>query len=71
MQKLLLGNIIALIASFIMVYSGLLKTKKRVLYAQTIQIGLFVISNMILGWIVGVIVNIINVTIFCIIRFIR
>ena len=61
MQKLLLGNIIALIASFIMVYSGLLKTKKRVLYAQTIQIGLFVISNIILGGMVGVIVNIINV----------
>ena len=57
MYILLLGNLIALIASIIMLYSGLLKNKKRVLYTQTIQICLSVISNVILGGIVGAIVN--------------
>ncbi len=60
MYTLLLGNIIALIASVIMVYSGLLKSKKKVLYAQTIQICLSVVSNIVLGGIVGAIVNFIS-----------
>lgn len=39
-----------------MVYSGFLK-KKKFLYAQTIQIGLSVLSNLILGGITGAIIN--------------
>ena len=54
---LILGNIIALIASLLMVYSGLLKQKKKILYFQTVQIGLSVISNIILGGITGAIIN--------------
>ncbi len=40
-----------------MVYSGFLKKKKKILYAQTIQIGLSVLSNLILGGITGAIIN--------------
>lgn len=60
MLTLIIGNIIALIASVIMVYSGLLKSKKKILYAQTIQICLSVVSNIVLGGIVGAIVNFIS-----------
>lgn len=40
-----------------MVYSGMLKQKKKILYFQTVQIGLSVISNIILGGITGAIIN--------------
>ena len=49
MINLLVGNIIAFIASILMVYSGLLKQKQKILYFQTIQFGLAVISNIIFG----------------------
>lgn len=57
MSYIVVGNIIALIASIIMVYSGFLKQKKRILYAQTIQISLSVLSNLVLGGITGAIIN--------------
>ena len=57
---LVIGNIIALIASLLMVYSGILKNKKRILYVQSVQIGLFVISNIVLGGISGAIINGVN-----------
>lgn len=60
MIVLIIGNIIALIASLLMVYSGMLKQKKKILYFQTIQIGLSVISNLILGGISGAIINAIS-----------
>lgn len=40
-----------------MVYSGVLKQKKKILYFQTVQIGMSVISNIILGGITGAIIN--------------
>ena len=40
-----------------MVYSGMLKQKKKILYFQTVQIGMSVISNIILGGITGAIIN--------------
>ena len=46
---LIIGNIIALTASLLMVYSGILKEKKKILYVQTVQIGLSVVSNIVLG----------------------
>lgn len=49
MVSIIIGNIIALIASILMVYSGMLKQKKKILYFQTVQIGMSVISNIILG----------------------
>ena len=54
---ILIGNIIALIASIIMVYSGTIKDKKQILLVQGIQIGLSVISNIVLGGITGAIIN--------------
>lgn len=57
MVPIIIGNIIALIASLLMVYSGIIKQKKKILYIQTIQIGLSVVSNIVLGGIVGAIIN--------------
>ena len=57
---LIIGNIIALIASLLMVYSGILKEKKKILYIQTVQIGLSVVSNIVLGGITGAIINAIS-----------
>ncbi len=54
---LIIGNVIALIAALMMVYSGVLNSKKKILFIQTIQIGLSVISNIILGGITGAIIN--------------
>ena len=59
-MNLVIGNIIALIASLIMIYSGILKNKKQILYFQTIQIGLSVVSNIILGGISGAVINAIS-----------
>ena len=59
-MTLIIGNIIALIASLLMVYSGIIKNKKGILYVQSIEIGLFIISNLILNGISGAIINTIN-----------
>lgn len=59
-MQIIIGNIVALIASIIMVYSGYLKQKKKILYVQTIQIGLAILSNIILGGITGAIINAIS-----------
>ena len=55
--SIIIGNIIALIASILMVYSGILKHKEKILYFQTVQIGMSVISNIFLGGITGAIIN--------------
>ncbi len=60
MTSIIIGNVIALIASLLMVYSGIIKQKKKILYVQTIQIGLSVVSNIVLGGIVGAIINAIS-----------
>lgn len=57
MITIIIGNIIALIASLLMVYSGVIKQKKKILYIQTVQIGMSVVSNIILGGITGAIIN--------------
>lgn len=57
---LVLGNIIALVASILMVYTGYLKKKKKLLYVQNIQIALLVVSDIILGGITGAIINFIG-----------
>ena len=57
MNTVLIANAIALIASLLMVYTGYIKKKEKILFFQTIQIGLSVISNLILGGITGAIIN--------------
>ena len=44
-MPLIIGNVIALVASLLMVYSGIIKKKEKVLYVQSIQIGLYVIRE--------------------------
>ena len=57
MNDIVIGNIIALIASLLMLYSGYIKKKQKILFVQTIQIGLSVLSNVVLGGISGAIIN--------------
>ena len=57
MNNLIIGNIISFIASLVMVYTGILKKRKEIIKIQTIQLGLFSLSNLTLGGISGAIVN--------------
>ena len=60
MNFILIGNIIALVASIIMVISGIVKEKKKVLFYQSVEVGLAVISYLFLGAISGAVINVIN-----------
>lgn len=57
---IIVGNMIALVASLLMVYSGLLKKAKDVIYVQSVQLTLLVASNLVLGGIPGAIINMIS-----------
>ena len=59
-MQVITGNIVALIASIIMVYTGYIKSKNKIIFVQTIQIILMVISNFILGGLTGAISNVIG-----------
>lgn len=61
MIQLVCGNIVALIASILMVYSGSIKDNKKIIYIQTIQISLLTASTLILGGYTGAIVNLISI----------
>lgn len=60
MERIVIGNIIALIASILMVYAGYLKIKKRILFVQIVQIALSVASNLILGGYTGAVISVIG-----------
>ena len=60
MSNIVIANIIALIASLLMVYTGIIKRKDIIVLIQTIQIGLSVLSNILLGGITGAIINAIS-----------
>ena len=62
-MNIIIGNSIATIASVLMIYVGMIKERKKILFVQILQIMLLVISNFVLGGIVGGIINII-----CVIR---
>lgn len=59
-MTLIIGNTITFIASIFMVCTGIIKEKLKLIYAQTVMIILFIISNIILGGITGAITNFIN-----------
>lgn len=59
-MQLICGNIVALIASVLMIISGILKDRKRIIYIQTLQILAFAISDLILGGYTGTIINLIS-----------
>ena len=61
-MKIIIGNIVALVASCIMVYSGYLKKKDKILLVEIIHNFLFALSNFILGGITGSIVNLICIS---------
>ena len=60
MTHIVIGNIIALIASILMVLAGLQKVKKKILFIQIIQIALSIVSNLVLGGYTGAIINAIS-----------
>ena len=61
MTYIIIGNIIALIASLLMVISGIVKTKKEVLFYQTLEVGTATVAYAFLGALSGVVINAINV----------
>lgn len=56
----IIGNIVGLLASIVMAYSGIFKNKKTMLFIQCIEKVLLVISNILLNGISGAIVNTIS-----------
>ena len=60
-MEVLVGNIVALIASLIMVYSGIVNNRKKVIILQTIYIGLFIISDLLLDGFSGAIINTLSI----------
>ena len=60
MTNIIIANIVALIASLLMVYTGIIKRKDKIVLIQTIQISLSVLSNILLGGITGAIINAIS-----------
>ena len=67
MNRVLLGNIVALAGALCMVLAGLLKTRKKILLLQCAQFGLLGVSNLILGAYTAVTSNAIGIArnIFC------
>ena len=59
-MRLIIGNIIAFIASLLFVYSGILKKKKKILIVQIIQKGFSAISNIVLKGYSGAVVHFIS-----------
>ena len=59
-MQLICGNIVALIASILMLISGIVKDRKKIIYIQSLQILAFAISDLILGGYTGTIVNLIS-----------
>lgn len=60
-MRLIIGNVIALIASILIIIVSYAKNKKQILILQTTQVALLAISNFILGGIPGAIINAITV----------
>lgn len=57
---MLVANIIAFIASIIMVLTGLLNNKKQILFVQGIEIILFMTSDIIIGGYSGAVINLLS-----------
>lgn len=59
-MQIVIGNIVALVGSVLMAYSGIIKEKQKIIIVQTIQMLMLGISNIILGGIPGAIINSVN-----------
>lgn len=60
-MSLIIGNIIALIASILIIVISCAKNKRIIIILQTIQVALLTLSNIILGGIPGAIINAITI----------
>ncbi len=58
---IIIANIIGLIASIIMVYIGIIKNKKKIIFIELIDMFLLTISNIMLGGITAAIINILSI----------
>lgn len=61
MNTLIIGNIIALIATSASIMLGFIKSREKIIFIQVIQSIFFTISNFILGSFTGIIINLINI----------
>lgn len=59
-MQIVIGNIVALVGSVLMAYSGIIKEKQKIIIVQTIQMLMLGLSNIILGGIPGAIINSVN-----------
>ena len=60
-MSVVIGNIISLLASVLMTYSGYIKSKGKFLIVQIVQMSLSALSNFVLGGITGTIINLVNI----------
>lgn len=57
MTNIIIGNLISFVAASLMIYSGILKKKEEIIYVQSVEKALLVMSNIILNGITGAITN--------------
>lgn len=60
MNTILIGNFISLLGCILMVISGLIKEKKKILLVQSFQVALLGIANLVLGAFSGFIAGIVS-----------
>lgn len=60
-MNILIGNFIVLIAGIIMISTGLLKQKGKIIISQTIFFSIYALSNIVLGGFTGFINNVLNI----------
>ena len=58
---MLIGNILSLIASLLMVYTGTINNRKKIIIIQIIYTLLFSLSDLLLGGFSGAIINMISI----------
>ena len=61
MNTILLGNAVAFIGAIVMVATGLIKSKKNILIAQSVQFTIMGIGNLILGGFTGFMSNMVSI----------
>lgn len=60
-MEIIIGNIVALVASVVMVYSGIVNNRKKVIILQTIYTALFIVSDLLLDGFSGAIINTLSI----------
>lgn len=61
MSQILIGNIVCMIGSIIMIFTGLIKSNRKVILVQCGQFGFLAVGNLILGGISGFISDAIGI----------